>query len=94
MSATVATVCEAMARVLDQEYAAAAALLQDTMPRIDALGGSAAQREVLEETLIDCLVHDGQLEAARLLLDRRLERRPSPLDGRRREVLATSLLAG
>jgi len=94
MSATVATVCDAMARVLDREYAAAAALLQDTMPRIDSLGGSAAQREVLEETLIDCLVHDGQIEAARLLLDRRLERRPSPLDGRRREVLATSLLAG
>jgi len=94
MRATAAAVCDALGCALDEEYGAAAALLQEAMPRIEALGGSAAQREVLEETLIDCLVHDGQAEAAWALLDRRLDRRPSPLDHRRREALTGSLLAG
>ncbi|MGY2875749.1 putative NAD(P)/FAD-binding protein YdhS [Marmoricola sp. URHA0025 HA25] len=94
MRGTAATICEALTRALDQDHGGAAAQLQETMPRIVALGGSAAQREVLEETLIDCLIHDGQIEAARRMIDDRLERRPSPLDSRRRDLLTSAKLAG
>jgi hypothetical protein len=52
------------------------------------VGGSAAQREIVEETLLFCLVSDGQAERALKLLDGRLDRRTSPLDRRRRTSLA------
>jgi uncharacterized NAD(P)/FAD-binding protein YdhS len=94
MGATAAAVCDALARALHHDHGAAATLLLETLPRIAALGGSAAQRDVLEETLIHCLVHDGQTEAARRMLDDRLARRPSQLDRRRRDLLAAALLAG
>ena len=92
MRATAAAVCDALACVIDGKYADAAILLHDVSPGLDSLGGSAAQREVLEETLLLCLVRDGQIEVARQLLDGRLARRPSPLDGRRRDLLAASPL--
>jgi len=94
MRATAAAVCDALGAVLEEDYAGAAALLQDVAPRLATLGGSAAQREVLEETLVLCLVRDGQAERARTLLDGRLDRRPSPLDDRRRDLVAASPLAG
>jgi hypothetical protein len=94
MRATAAAVCDALACALDEDYANAATLLQDVAPRLDTLGGSAAQREVLEETLLLCLVRDRQVEVARQLLDERLGRRPSVLDDRRRDLLVASPLVG
>jgi hypothetical protein len=44
------------------------------------LGGSDAQREVLEEARIAALVRADRLDEARLVLDRRLDRRHSPRD--------------
>jgi len=44
------------------------------------LGGSHAQREVFEDTLIDALTRAGRLEEAAARLQARLDRRPSPLD--------------
>jgi hypothetical protein len=52
------------------------------------VGGSAAQREVLEETLLFSLVHDGRSERAASLLAARLDRRPSRLDQRRLDSVA------
>ena len=52
------------------------------------VGGSAAQREVVEETLLLALVHDGRADQALALLDRRLDRRTSSLDQRRKHSLA------
>ena len=49
------------------------------------LGGSDAQREILEETRIAALVRAGRLDEARVVLDERLDRRPSPRDQRWRE---------
>ena len=45
-----------------------------------SLGGSAAQREVLEDTLLQALVAAGRLDEARRLLVKRLDRRPSRRD--------------
>ncbi len=50
------------------------------------LGGSDAQREVLEETRIAALLRGGRLEEAGRLLDERLDRRPSVRDRRWRAV--------
>jgi pentatricopeptide repeat protein len=50
------------------------------MPRLVDVGGSAAQREIVEETLLYCLLRAGEPDRARALLDSRLDRRTSPLD--------------
>ena len=44
------------------------------------LGGSDAQREVIEEARISALLRAGRLDEARVLLDARLDRRESPRD--------------
>jgi hypothetical protein len=50
-------------------------------------GGSAAQREIVEETLIDCAISGGRPEVAADVLSRRIERRNSPADRHRRDRL-------
>ena len=62
-------------------------LLRDVLPVLAKVGGSAAQREVVEETLLLCLVTSGQVDRATALLDERLDRRLSPLDASRRSSL-------
>ncbi len=44
------------------------------------LGGSHAQREVFEDTLIHALIGAGRLDEASTRLQARLDRRPSPID--------------
>jgi hypothetical protein len=88
---TVATVCDALVAAGEQEWGRATQLLLDVLPGLPRVGGSAAQREIVEETLLFCLVSDGQAERALRLLDARLDRRTSPLDRRRRDALATPL---
>jgi hypothetical protein len=56
--------------------------LTASLPR---LGGSDAQREIVEETRIAALVRAGRLDEARAVLDARLDRRPSPRDRHWRE---------
>ena len=58
------------------------------MPTLPRVGGSAAQREIVEETLLFCLVSSGQAERALALLEQRLDRRTSPLDLRRQRSLS------
>jgi hypothetical protein len=84
---TVATVCDALLAAGERDWSVAAQLLGDVMPGLPRVGGSAAQREIVEETLLFCLVSDGQAERALALLDGRLDRRTSPLDRRRRASL-------
>lgn len=50
------------------------------------LGGSDAQREVVEEIRIAALLRAGRLDEARVLLDRRLDRRRSPRDAQWRSL--------
>ena len=88
---TVATVCDALLAAGERDWGQAARLLTDVLPGLPRVGGSAAQREIVEETLLFCLVSDGQAERALALLDGRLDRRTSPLDGRRRDSLRPSV---
>jgi uncharacterized NAD(P)/FAD-binding protein YdhS len=85
---TVATVCAALLAAGERDWGQASRLLTDVLPGLPRVGGSAAQREIVEETLLFCLVNDGQAERALALLDGRLDRRTSPLDTRRRDSLA------
>ena len=87
----VATVCTALEAVVEQRWPAAVEGLTEVLPVLAQVGGSAAQREVLEETLLFCLVNRGAADDARSLLEERLERRASPLDRRRRGSLQDSL---
>jgi hypothetical protein len=58
------------------------------------LGGSRAQREVVEDTLVHVLAMAGRTTEAADLLDQRLSRRSSALDARRRAaVLGTARTA-
>jgi len=88
---TVATVCDALLAAGEREWGRAAGLLTDVLPGLPRIGGSAAQREIVEETLLYCLVSDGQADRALALLDGRLDRRPSLLDHRRRDSLGSRL---
>ena len=81
-------VCDALVAVVHGRWRDAVVLLSDVLPVLVRVGGSAAQREVIEETLLFCLVNDGQAERAARLLDARLDRRPSPLDQRRLQAMA------
>jgi len=60
--------------VLDQASAAADALVA-IGPDVWRVGGSDAQREVVEETLLHALLRSGRYDEARTLVDRRLDRR-------------------
>jgi hypothetical protein len=84
---SVAAICSALLCAHEGDWATAAALLGDVLPGLVRVGGSAAQREVVEETLLFALVNSGQAEQALSLLDGRLDRRTSPLDARRRATL-------
>ena len=89
MRTVVAPLCSALAAAVEERWGAAAATLEEIVPALPRVGGSAAQREVVEETLLLALVHAGEADRARALLDARLDRRHSPLDRRRRDSLST-----
>jgi uncharacterized NAD(P)/FAD-binding protein YdhS len=89
---TVVTICDALVAAGGHEWDRAADLLRDVLPGLPRVGGSAAQREIVEETLLFCLVSAGRAEQALALLDGRLDRRTSPLDRRRRESLSASVV--
>jgi len=52
------------------------------------IGGSHAQREMIEDMLLIALMKSGEAAKARDLLDRRLHRRPSLRDARWRSAVA------
>jgi len=68
---------------VEGRYDAAAVLLMAVRRNEVALGGSAAKREVIEDTLLDALLAAGRLAQARSLLEHRLDRRQSRRDQRR-----------
>ncbi|MET8449296.1 FAD/NAD(P)-binding protein [Streptomyces sp. NPDC005209] len=82
----VAPLCEAFAALVEERFWEAASGLDALLPVLRRVGGSAAQREVVEETLLYALVAAGRCDAARRLLDARLDRKPAPRD---RRLLAT-----
>ena len=50
------------------------------LDQLARVGGSHAQREVLEDTLVACYLETGRFEEAQTMLRDRLSRRPSPRD--------------
>jgi hypothetical protein len=83
MSDVVASLCDALIAVVEQKWGEAVRILRLLAPWLVQLGGSAAQREILEDTLLYCLVEAERCDEARVLLEARLDRRPSPLDRQR-----------
>ncbi|RNL63317.1 lycopene cyclase [Nocardioides marmoriginsengisoli] len=82
----VVPICDAFIAVTEQRWSDAATLFGELLPALVKVGGSAAQREVIEETLLFCLVQSGRADEAISVLGGRLDRRPSPLDLRRRNA--------
>ena len=88
---TLARLCDALVAVVERRWDAAAQLLRPLLPRLGSLGGSAAQREVVEETLLHALVRAGRNDEAAQLLSARLDRRPAPLDRHRLAAVSAEM---
>jgi hypothetical protein len=78
----VPAVCRAALAFAGQDYATCARILEPVAAEVVRIGGSGAQREMIEDTLLVALMRGGDTAKARALLDRRLHRRPSPRDAR------------
>jgi hypothetical protein len=85
--AVAAAICRAIAAYADGDCAGCARLLQPAMRDVSRIGGSHAQREVMEDLLLVALMRGGEPAQALMLLDARLHRRPSPRDERWRAAL-------
>jgi hypothetical protein len=79
----VAPLCTGLAALVTGDPEQAVQPLAAVVPQAGRLGGSAAQQEVVVETLIHALVASGRTTAACRLISERLDRRPAPLDRRR-----------
>jgi len=88
---TVVAICDALIAICEKRWDVAGQILEDRLPDLVHLAGSAAQRELFEETLLFCLIQDGRLDQAKALLGSRLLRRSSPLDRNRRRALDRAL---
>ena len=89
----VAPLCSGLVAVVEERWSAASATLSRVVGSMDPLGGSRAQREVVEDTLVHALAMAGRTTEAAALLDRRLSRRSSALDARRRDALSGERVA-
>lgn len=83
----VPAVCRALQAFCGDDPATCAQLLAPLMSDVARIGGSGAQREVIEDTLLVALMRSGEAATARALLDRRLHRRPSVRDAAWRDQL-------
>ncbi|WP_322094313.1 tetratricopeptide repeat protein [Paraburkholderia bannensis] len=86
----VPAICRAAVAFADEQYALAADILDPVSHDVVRIGGSGAQREIVQDTLLVALMRSGEAKKARDLLDRRLHRRPSPRDMRWRDQLTAA----
>jgi tetratricopeptide (TPR) repeat protein len=80
--AVVPKLFRAMSAFADGDYRTCVALLSPVLDEVVRIGGSHAQRTLVEDTFIVALMKSGDLPRARAVLDERLHRRPSPRDTR------------
>ena len=71
----VAPLATALMLLVDGRASGAADRLQSLLPQVVRLGGSDAQREVVEDTLIAALLRAERFAEVRPVIDRRLDRR-------------------
>lgn len=76
----VPAIAEAINAFAHGDYRAAVATLEPRMDEVVRIGGSHAQREVVEDTLLEAYCRAGFYERAEKLLVQRTERRPSVRD--------------
>jgi tetratricopeptide (TPR) repeat protein len=81
-------ICRAMNAFAGEDYAACVRHLDGVLHEVVRIGGSHAQRQIIEDTFIVALIRCGELARARALLDARLHRRPSARDTSWRAVAA------
>jgi uncharacterized NAD(P)/FAD-binding protein YdhS len=79
----VVPLCSGLAALVEGDAERAVPALAAVVPQVARLGGSAAQQEVVVETLVHALVSAGRTTAACRLISQRLDRRPAPVDRRR-----------
>ncbi|PVE23011.1 tetratricopeptide repeat protein 38 family protein [Microvirga sp. KLBC 81] len=84
----VPALCRAALAFAEEDYAGCVRLLEPVAAEVVRIGGSGAQREMIEDMLLLALMRSGEAVKARALLDRRLHRRPSPRDTRWHGLLA------
>jgi tetratricopeptide (TPR) repeat protein len=80
-------ICRATRAFADQNFIDCVKILEPAAAEVVRIGGSHAQREMIEDTLLIALMKSGEAAKARDLLDRRLHRRPSPRDTRWRTAV-------
>lgn len=85
----VPAICRALQAFAENDYSACARILEDAGHETVRIGGSGAQREIIEDTLLLSWLKSGEVAKARSLLDGRLHRRPSRRDARWLEGLGT-----
>ena len=84
----VPALCQAMSAFGNGDFAGCVTLMSPILEDIIRLGGSGAQREVFEDTLLIALMRSGEVARAKTLLDHRLHKRPSTRDTIWREQLS------
>jgi len=72
----------AMSAFADGDYRTCVGEIGPVLDEVVRIGGSHAQRTLVEDTFIVALMKSGELARARAMLDERLHRRPSPRDKR------------
>lgn len=76
----VPAICRAALAFADGNHAECVRILEPVTAEVVRVGGSGAQRELVEDMLLLALMRGGDAARAGVLLDRRLHRRPSPRD--------------
>jgi tetratricopeptide (TPR) repeat protein len=76
----VPALCRAASAFRNRNFAECVTLMSPIVQDVARIGGSGAQREVFEDTLLIALMHSGEVVRAKTLLDHRLHRRPSTRD--------------
>lgn len=80
--AVVPAMARAFLALASGDASGCADILEPVASEVVRIGGSGAQREIVEDTRIAALMRAGRLLEARQLIERRLARRPSPRDSR------------
>jgi tetratricopeptide (TPR) repeat protein len=80
--AVVPAIVRALAAFARGDYEGTVQLLEPVAAQVVRIGGSNAQRQVIEDTLLQAYLRSGRYEAAEALLRQRLGRRPSGRDKR------------